>query len=221
MVAMAASMLLIDFNISPTSMLAQGRQERSSQPQITSISPAGKASDKAQVLTINGRNFVDGLALEVTSPEGQAQVLSGQDVRDLRDSSFQVAIVLAHSGNYSFVVRNKDGGASNAFPLKVPPSASAPSIERIEPTSVPRGTNPQRVTVVGRNFMAGLSVTLTDPTGEVAVIRDGIGTVSATSFTIDLTLTVAGEYSLLVTNPSTENSNSVTLTVTNGGARPR
>jgi hypothetical protein len=196
---------------------AQGRaQERVGQPQITSISPVTKASDKAQPLTVNGRNFAEGLSLEVTSPEGQAQVLSGQDIRDLRETSFQVAIVLPRGGTYSFVVRNRDGGASNAFPLKVPPTATAPSIERVEPTSVPRSTSPTRLTVLGRNFVAGLSVTLTDPTGEVTVIKDGIGTVTATSFTVDLNLTVAGEYSLLVTNPSTENSNSVAFTVSNG-----
>jgi len=201
------------------SLTAQGRQERSSAPQITSITPPPKAGDKPQPLTINGQNFADGLALEITSPEGQAEVISGRDIRDLRETSFQVALVLPRGGTYSLVVRNRDGGASNAFPLKVPPTASAPSIERVDPSSVPRSTNPQRLTFIGRNFAPGLSVTVTDPTGEVTVLKDGIGTVSPSSFTVDLTLTVAGEYALLVTNPSTENSNSVNITVTSGRGR--
>jgi len=198
--------------------MVPGRQEQPGQPQITSITAAGRANESSpQTLTVAGRNFADGLSLEVTSPEGQSQVLSGQDIKNLRESSFQVTMTLSRGGTYTFVVRNRDGGVSNAFPLKVPPTATAPAIERIEPDSVPRSTSPQRLAVLGRNFVVGLSVTMTDPTGEVTVVREGLSTVSPTAFTLDVTLTVSGEYSLLVTNPSTEQSNSLTFTVTAGG----
>ena len=202
-------------------VLATAAQERMAQPQITGVSPAGTVQEKApQTLTVTGRNFADGLALEISSPEGQMQVLSGQDIRGLRETTFQISLLINRPGTYTFTVKNSNGSVSNAFEYKVPAPAPAPSIERIEPSSVPRDTRPQRFTVVGRNFVYGLTVTLTDSAGEVSTIaKDDIGNVTETSFTVDLTLAVSGEYSVLVTNPSTAASNSVTLTATMVGGR--
>jgi len=198
-------------------VIARTAQERAAQPQITSITPAAaRVQEKApQTLTVNGKGFVEGLTLEITSPEGQMHVLSGQDIRDLKENSFAVSVWINKSGTYTFIVKTAGGSASNAFSYKVPDAAAAPSIERVDPSSVPRDAKPQRFTVFGRNFEQGLTVSLTDPAGEVtAVTRDQIGTVTATSFTVDLTLGMAGDYALIVTNPSTAASNSVTITAT-------
>ena len=74
---------------------ASAAQERMAQPQITSVTPVAKIQEKApQTLTVNGRNFVEGLTLEITSPEGQMQVLSGQEIRGLRESSFQISLLI-------------------------------------------------------------------------------------------------------------------------------
>jgi len=196
--------------------LVTAAQERSNQSQISGITPPGKVQEKApQTLTVSGKGFADGLTLEITSPEGQMNVLSGRDIQELKDTAFLVSVWINHPGNYTFIVKNANGSASNAFSYKVPAVTKAPGIERVDPSSVPRDTKPQRFTVVGRDFEPGLSVTLTDPAGEVTTItRDQIGTVTPTSFTVDLTLGMAGDYSLLVTNPSTAASNSVTITAT-------
>jgi hypothetical protein len=188
-------------------------QERVGQPAISSITPAGHMQDAPQTLTIAGRNFAERLTLEVTSPEGQMQVLSGQDIRDLRDSTFQVSLLINRPGVWAFLVRNTDGTASNVFQYRVPPASATPAIERVDPSSVSRDARPQRFTVVGRNFEYGLTVTVTDPAGEVTTIASSdLGTVTATSFTIDLTLSMAGDYSLLVNDPAAGTSNSVTIT---------
>src|SRR5262249_8143673 len=158
-------------------------QERVGQPAISSITPAGKMQDREQTLTIAGRGFANGLTLEITPPEGQMQVLSGQDIRELRDVTFQVSLVINQPGTWQLLVRNPNGAASNIFSYKVPPATATPSIERIDPSSVGRDTRPQRLTVVGRNFEYGLTVTVTDPAGEVSTIQiSELGTITSTSF---------------------------------------
>src|SRR6476469_9362331 len=97
-------------------MLAVAAQERMGQPQITSVTPAGRVQEKApQTLTFTGNHFASGLTLEVANPEGQMKVLSGQDIRDLKETAFQVSVWIDHAGTYTFVVKNPNGSASNAF----------------------------------------------------------------------------------------------------------
>ena len=186
-------------------------QERAQQqaPEITGITPAAPArSSKPQTLTIAGRNFVMGLTLSVTQPNGQSLTFQGGDIQARRDTSFQISMLIDQSGAYSFVVTNRDGGTSEPFVLKVdqPRAADAPAIERIEPPEPARQMEPQTLRVLGQRFAAGLQAILTDPTGaDVTDVQ--VTKITQTSFEISARLDKAGDYSLVVTNPSGAVSN--------------
>jgi hypothetical protein len=97
--------------------------------------------------------------------------------------------------------------------------ATTPSITAIEPQAIVKSTNPQTLTVLGAQFVQGLSAIVTDPAGNVITISgDGVGTVSPTSVPITVTLEIAGTYSLTVTNPSGAVSNPFDFKV---GGRPQ
>ena len=194
---------------------AAARGLDSEKPVITAVLPqAPSRNSTAQILTVNGANFGVGLTLEVQTPAGSSMTFSGKEIQSARDSSFQVSIILAVAGNYTFVVRNTDGGVSDPFVVKVQPASGAPAIEKVSPESPTRKTEPQTLIVSGRNFAQGLSLSVTDPTGQVAVIKgNAIGTITPTSFEVSLVLDKSGDYSLLVTNPSGESSNALTVVV--------
>jgi hypothetical protein len=184
-------------------------------PHISGITPpAPSKSDRAQTLAVNGTGFAPGLTLEVTTPAGATQTFTGSALQQMRDTSFQVSIVLGIAGTYSMVVRNTDGGVSDPFQLKVQPTATSKVvIEKIAPENITKNAQPQTLTITGRGFEPGLSVSVTDPTGVVAVIKGSpVGTVSPTSFEFSVVIDKGGEYSLMVTNPSGENSNSMPFT---------
>jgi hypothetical protein len=186
-------------------------QERAQQqaPEINSITPAAPVrSSKPQMLTVTGRNFRMGLTLTVTQPNGQSMTFQNGDIQARRDTSFQISMLIDQSGAYSFVVTNRDGGTSEPFVLKVdqPRTADAPAIERIEPQEPTRQVEPQTLRVIGQRFAAGLQAVLTDPAGaDVTDVQ--VTKVTQTSFEISARLDKAGDYSLVVTNPSGAVSN--------------
>jgi len=188
-------------------------------PFITSVDPAAPAkSTTPQVLTVKGSNFAVGLTLEVMTPTGNTVTFSGNTVQSPTTTSFQVSIVLGVAGSYNLVVRNTDGGVSDPFVVKVAAgesAAAAPSIEKIMPENVAKDMQPQTLRVSGRNFQQGLSVSLTDPTGQVVVFKgNAIGNVTPTSFEASVVLDKTGDYAMLVTNTSGQSSNSMTFVVT-------
>jgi hypothetical protein len=178
-------------------------------PEINSITPAALArSDKPQTLTFDGRNFREGLTLAVTQPNGQSTTFQGKGILARRDTSFQISMLVDQTGEYSFVVTNRDGGTSQPFVVKVGQAAraDAPAIERVEPAEPTRQVEIQTLRVIGQRFAAGLSVVLTDPAGaDVTDVQ--VTKVTQTSFEIAARLDKAGDYSLVVTNPSGAVSN--------------
>src|SRR2546425_1018213 len=69
-------------------------------PRIFEVTPGAPARGPGeQILTINGSGFKTGLALSITSPEGNTRSLSGSDIQLQRESSFQVATALTTSGS--------------------------------------------------------------------------------------------------------------------------
>lgn len=185
-------------------------------PHITSIAPTPLKPAKApQTLTISGSGFVRGLVLEVRSPGGQTQRFSADDIQSARDMSFTVQMLLTTAGNYSFVVTNPSGDASEPFALTVGAAGGAgPRIDRTQPDHTTRDPQPQVLKLVGQNFAAGLSATITDPIGNATVISgSAIGDVTPVSATLSVVLDKSGQYSVMITNPSGESSNAVSLDV--------
>ena len=197
-------------------------QERLLGPVISSVAPqAPSRSATAQVLTITGVNFSDGLSLTVVEPDGRKQRHAGAAIQTRSETSFKVSVVLVAMGTYALIVTNPDGAASDPFVLKgqsstQPPATPmmAPKIDKVLPEHVTKDPLPQTLAVTGEYFAQGLSVYLTDPTGTVYLIKgSAIGSFTGTSFSVSVAIEMTGDYSLMVSNPSGESSNNVTIKV--------
>lgn len=197
-------------------------QERLLGPVISSVAPQAPArSATAQVLTISGLNFSDGLSLTVVEPDGRKVSHTGTEIQARRDTSFKVSVKLAAMGAYTLIVTNPDGAASDPFVLKGQSSGQtpaapgiAPKIERVLPAQLTKDPSPQTLSVTGDHFVQGLSVYLTDPIGTVYLMKGSeLGSFTATSFSVSVSIEMTGEYTLMVTNPSGDSSNSMTIKV--------
>jgi len=197
-------------------------QERLLGPVISSVAPQAPArSATAQVLTISGLNFSDGLSLTVVEPDGRKVSHTGTEIQARRDTSFKVSVKLAAMGAYTLIVTNPDGAASDPFVLKGQSSGQtpaapgiAPKIERVLPAQLTKDPSPQTLSVTGDHFVQGLSVYLTDPIGTVYLMKGSeLASFTATSFSVSVSIEMTGEYTLMVTNPSGASSNSMTIKV--------
>jgi IPT/TIG domain len=183
------------------------------EPKITSVAPDHlMVSPKAQLLTVTGENFRTNLTLTVTTPGGGARTIGGADIAAQRSTSFQASVVLDAVGTYSLVVMNSDGRRSAPFPLDVKAAAKQPWISQVSPEEVPKGQEPQTITLTGNNFVTGLKVSVADPTGTVTV-ADAIDKVTADSVVLKYTFEMAGRYEIMLVNPSGESSNTVVVRV--------
>lgn len=194
-----------------------------STPRVTGIAPQTlKPGPSAQQVTVIGEGFVRGLTLTVTSPAGQSQVYKDIEVQSQEEASFRVQIVLPVAGTYQFVVTNTDGGVSQPFKFDLgggaTPAATAPStapvIDAITPSKTSKQSQPQLLQFSGQRFVQGLVVTFNDPAGnDVRVSGNGITNLTSNSFTAAVVLTVEGEYTVTVTTPDGQVSNSASLSV--------
>ena len=193
-------------------------------PRVTSVAPSPiVTSPKPQALKVTGTGFAPGLTVELTQ-QGNTETFSGAAIRSQASTSFEIAVVLAQPGAATLVVRNTDGGVSDPFMLKVeagqtgrpegPVPQSLPAIDRVAPDKATKGSVAQLLTFSGNNFAQGLSVSVTDPTGSVTVIKGtAIDSVTREIVKLNIVLEIAGEYSFLITNPSGQSSNSVVVIV--------
>ena len=202
----AAILLIATVGLLPPSLQERTQQQA---PEISGVTPAAPArSSKPQTLTVNGKNFMMGLTLTVTRPDGQSTAFKDADIQARRETSFQISMLIDQAGAYSLVVTNRDGGTSEPFVLKVdqPRAADSPSIERIEPAEPTRQVELQTLRILGQRFASGLQAILTDPAGaDVTDVQ--VTKVTQTSFELSARLDKAGDYSLVVTNPSGAVSN--------------
>ena len=173
-------------------------------PEITDVAPQSPAPSRtSQAIVVSGKEFAQGLALSVTGPGGGVADYRGNAITDLRESSFRVSVMLAETGTYRLVVTNPDGTGSLPFALNVKPPADGPMVREIKPAALRISTSPQTITVEGGRFDAGLTVSVTDPSGGVQALGgDAIRNITATSFQVIVALETAGRYELTVTNPS-------------------
>ena len=202
-------------SVAAASLTAQGRQERFVNPVISSVAPvAPTGSPTGQLLTITGSNFAPGLTLIVTTPNAKKVTYSGDAIQRQKETSFDVRVVLASEGAYTMTVSNANGDTSEPFTLKVRAAMAKPRIDSVIPEQPTKSREPQVLKVSGERFEPGLSITLTDPTGEVVVVKGAaVGALTATSFEVSVVIELAGEYGLLVTNPNGEASNNFALAV--------
>lgn len=193
-------------------------------PRVTSVAPSPVVmSPKPQALKVTGTGFAPGLTVEVTQL-GNTETFSGAAVRSQAATSFEISVVFAQPGAATLVVRNTDGGVSDPYTVRVEVDESAkperpspktlPVIDRVIPDKATKGSTAQPLTFNGNNFVQGLSVSVTDPTGNVTVLKGtALETVTREMVKMSLVLDIAGEYSFLITNPSGQSSNSVIVIV--------
>jgi hypothetical protein len=156
------------------------------------------------------------LTVELTSPAGASTTLERSEIQALQTTSFQMTATLSMAGAYVIRAKNPSGDQSDPFSFIVQAEAggNAPHIDSVSPTSVIHSANLQVFAVTGANFSSALSVTLLDPSGQPLSVNGAIvGTVLPESFQIGVTLTQTGTYTLTVTNPTGETSNSVAIAV--------
>jgi surface antigen len=184
-------------------------------PVVTSISPSSPiATVGNQNVTVNGSNFVSGLTVTVTFPNGTTGTLSGSQILNVTPTSFTMVINFNNvPGAYSIRVNNPGGAQSNSFPFTV--QAAVPVISSISPSSPPRTPGNQNVTVNGQRFVAGLTVTVTFPNGTTGTLSGSqILNVSSGSFVMVINFNnVPGPYSIRVNNPGGAQSNTFSFNV--------
>jgi hypothetical protein len=185
-------------------------------PQIVSISPSPiVASPAPQTLTIAGNQFVAGLRLLVTAPDGVTVTVQGEDIAQVQNTSFRATTILNRPGAHVFVVENDNGGRSDAFTTTVEDSATArPTISSVTPSSMPPSLTSTIVALQGANFAPGLVVNVTDPTGTTVVLGPAsIGLQTTTRVEFSFVFSTTGLYTVTIRNATGDTSNPVTITV--------
>jgi DUF971 family protein len=174
---------------------------------IGSISPATPTrSGSDQNVVVNGSGFQSGLTVTVFIPGGGTATLSGSQIQGVTSSSFTMVVTLNVAGTYGIRVNNPDGGQSNTFNFTT--QAATPSISSISPSTPTRSGSNQNVQVFGSNFQSGLTVTVFSPGGSTSTLSGSqIQSVTSSSFTMVITLNVAGTYGIRVNNPDGTQSN--------------
>jgi len=188
-----------------------------SSPQVSSVAPPQiLREDAPQTVTISGRNFVSGLTVELSDPGGGSRTVERSEIQALQPTSFQMIATLSMAGAYLIRIKNPSGDQSDPFSFIVQAEAggNAPHIDSVSPASVIHSASIQVFAVAGANFSSALSITLLDPSGQPLAVNGAIvGTVLPGSFQIGVSLPQTGTYTLTVTNPTGETSNSVAIAV--------
>jgi hypothetical protein len=190
--------------------LALGVQEAG--PVIASIAPKNPVpSRQAQTLVINGDHFGRDISVTVYGPNGSVTQISRDNIASLRTTSFQITLPLAVAGSYAFVVTNGNGQKSEKFTVTTR-AVNQPWIDHVTPETVSKSQEGQVVSLVGGNFVTGLKVSVSDPTGTVRLV-DSLDKVTAESVVFRVKFEFSGRYEIIVTNPNGETSNTVVVTV--------
>ena len=165
-------------------------------PNITTLSPSSAlAGAAAQTLTINGTNFVSTSAVTYNAVAHTPTFVDSTHLTISLTAADQ-----ATAGTYPVVVTNPapGGGASNSVNFTL--NNGVPTITSLSPPSAVVGSAGQTVTIIGTNFVSTSTVTYNGPSpSHTATFVD------STHLTISLStsdLATAGNYPVIVTNPT-------------------
>jgi hypothetical protein len=185
------------------------------EPMISGLSPGLIVmSQSPQVVTVAGSNFLAGLTVSLTDPTGVTSTFEATAIHSFQASAFQISPTFGIPGQYTLLVRNTTGETSQPFTFVVQSSANGPTphIDAVSPSTPSHSGAPQVLAIDGSGFAQGLTVTVLDPMGQM--VNDvSVGAVSATSIQISATLGQTGIYTVFVTDPTGQTSNSIALNV--------
>jgi hypothetical protein len=154
------------------------------------------------------------LTVLLTPPTGTRTTIAGDAIQGLQSVSFQVSVTLDTPGEYRLAVRLVSGVESNDVILTVgTPTGSPPRIDAVTPGTVQASTGVTVVTLSGANFVSGSTVNVTRPDGSTTPLpSSSIVAVTPNSMQLSMIFATAGTYSLSVTSPQGQASNTVTVT---------
>ena len=182
-------------------------------PTISSLAPSSAtAGAAAEILTINGTNFVSGSMVTYNGAAHAAMLVSATQLTIQLSAADQ-----ATAGTYPVVVTNPapGGGASNSVNFTVSSvNNPVPTISSLSPSSVIAGSAGQPLAINGTGFIASSVVTYNG-------VAHAATLVSSTQLTIMLSASdqgTAGTYPVVVINPAPGGggSNAFNFTVRSG-----
>jgi hypothetical protein len=186
---------------------------------INSISPASPtASASNQDVVVNGSNFQQGLTVGVFFPGNSGTIpdvtLSGSQILNVTANSFTMRATLGSAGTWGIRANNPDGQQSTRFSFTAQAQVVDPFISGISPSNPTATVGNQNVAVSGANFLSGLTVTVTFPSGGSATLSGSqILNVTGSSFTMVINFNGnPGSYSIRVNNPNGRSSNTFGFT---------
>src|SRR5579862_104923 len=184
-------------------------------PAVANISPATPIQGPAaQDVTVNGTGFQSGLTVQLTAPNSTMSTIGGSAITFGSSTSFKMSVTLGVIGTFRIRVVDPSGQQSDNFSFNVQagdpaPSTSTPSILGLSPRSPTVSNTSQTVFVGGSNFASGLTVSLTNPSGDTSTIGgSSILSLTSTGFYFSAVLSDVGSFKLKVVNPSGQSSRS-------------
>ena len=185
-------------------------------PDVTGIAPSVVfAGSSDQRLTVFGRDFRPGLNVSLAFPNGDSRTLSGSQIQNVTNASFELVVTFGATGTYGLTVNNPDGGRSSSFPLEVLAPATLPTVSAINPSSPTATASDQNVVVAGSSFQSGLTVDVYYNGTWISTLSGSqIQGVTANSFTMVVNFNRnAGSYGIEVINPGNKRSSPFVFTV--------
>ncbi len=89
-------------------------------PRIDRVRPDQLTKDsQPRVLTVSGDGFAQGQKVYLTDPIGTVYLITGSAIASLSQTSFDISVTIAMTGDYSLLVINPSGESSNNMTITV------------------------------------------------------------------------------------------------------
>src|SRR5436309_3082685 len=136
-------------------------------PVILSIDPKSViAGSSSFTMTVNGANFVSGALVRVNGSSVSTTFVSSSKLTAVIPLAF-----LANPASLPITATNPGSTASTAVTFSVLPND--PHITSLDPSSVPVGTQPVKVRVIGANFASSAGVRVNGISHATTFVSDG------------------------------------------------
>lgn len=191
--------------------------ESGSRPVISSIfppSPVDVIGD--QDILVLGTNFQENMKINVTFPNGGTGMLCCTQI--VRQSTTSVLILIDlnnNPGKYGIQIVDPDNGSSNPFFFTAQHRVEDPHVVLIVPNKPLATKEEQSIQVYGHSFQKGLTVRITFPDGQSAILSGRqIPEQTNSSFRILVYFDGArGAYKMQAINPNGRKSNVISFRV--------
>ncbi len=170
-------------------------------------------------MLVNGSNFESGASLSFLSPGGETTPGDPTKLIFVNATLLSYKFSPTSAGLWKATVTNQDESFSNSFSFTVnatTATATAPSISSVSPSSFPPSAADQKMTIHGNHFQSGSTLTFLPAHGSaIGGKANKLAFVDSTQLTYQFNDdSDAGNWSVTVTNPDSQSSNTEVFTVT-------